>query len=74
MSAATDLEARLPAKRLATVQARLALLGYQMRPCSLHGSWYVFGIARARHCAELQDVEVFAEELEQERAAQGAHA
>lgn len=74
MSAATDIGASLTAKRLATVQARLAPLGYQMRPCALHGSFYVFGITRARHCAEVQDVEAFADQLEQERAFQAVHA
>lgn len=53
-------------KRLATAQARLALRGYQIRPCAMHGSFFVFGSARARHCAELQDVEQFVDELEQE--------
>jgi hypothetical protein len=53
-------------KRLATVQARLALRGFQIRPCGLHGSYFVFGVTRARHCAEVEDVERFADELEEE--------
>jgi hypothetical protein len=60
-------------KRLATAQARLALRGYQIRPCAMHGSFYVFGMARARHCAEVIDVEAFADQLEQERASQAVH-
>ena len=65
MSAAMPL-AEVPEKRLATAQARLALRGYQIRPCAMHGSFFVFGSARSRHCAELQDVEQFVDELEQE--------
>lgn len=53
-------------KRLATVQARLALRGFQIRPCGMHGSYFVFGVTRARHCAEVEDVERFADELEVE--------
>lgn len=55
------------AKRLATVQAKLALAGFQVRELRTGGFW-AWAISRARYCGELEDLEAFAHEVSEVRS------